>query len=147
MARIRAGSVDVEDLPVGYTRGHNKPIGWHDEARCRSDAISRASSKKGGLPSLWLVKTDETYVFVGRRTSGAKLIELALLECAMCPVQWDCARFAVQVREPLGTWAMSIEDREWLQDQPIDADVFIKQAESDCRPIQHAVRDARATGP
>lgn len=142
MARIRAGDVDIDDLPVAYTRGHGKPIGWHAEARCRDNEQPRASSKRGAQVSPWLAKADETYVFVDRLTPGAQLVEMALIECSLCAVQWDCAAFAVTVREPVGIWGMSFEDRTWLQDES-DPVGFIRDAQAAGRPIQFAVRDAQ----
>jgi hypothetical protein len=146
VARVRAGDVDVEDLPVAYTRGHGRPIGWRSDARCKDIEQPRAAASDGSRVTPWLATTGETYVFVGRRTAGAKLIEMALLECAMCRVQWDCASFGVSVGEPVGVWAMSIEDRRWLQRQS-EPDLIIKQAEADGQPVQFAVRDLRAAAP
>lgn len=67
---------------------------------------------------------------------------MALTLCAMCPVQWDCAAYALNADEPDGTWAMSLKDRKWLRKQP-DAHKIVEQASFDGVPVQFAVRRAR----
>jgi hypothetical protein len=44
-----------------------------------------------------------------------RLVNLALLYCAGCKAQYDCARFAVEGRMIAGTWSMRIGDLKWLQ--------------------------------
>jgi hypothetical protein len=139
MARIRTGNAEVEDLPIAYTRGHNKPIGWHGGARCRDERAPHVKPVKGGgNPSVWLVDPDRKYVFGSAVLKGSDLQEMACLECSLCSVQWDCASFAVSVDEPVGVWAMSQDDRAWLQTQA-DAEKIIRRAESAGRPVQYAV--------
>lgn len=147
MSRIRTGSADLDGLPVAFTRGHGKPIGWHEGARCRDERAPRAKAiKGGGYPSVWLVEPDRKYRFGPDILKGDQLQAMACLECSLCSVQWDCARFAVAVVEPMGVWAMMPEDREWLQGQP-DVDRIIQRAESAGRPIQFAVTSLRRRRP
>lgn len=139
MARIRTGNADVEDLPAAYTRGHGKPIGWHEGARCREERAPHATPLKGGgYPSVWLVHADHKYRFGNAILKGSELHEMACLECALCSVQWDCASYGVDVEEPLGVYAMSIDDRVWLQDRH-DAEKIIRDAEAAGVPVQFVV--------
>lgn len=143
MARVRTGNADVDDLPISFTRGHGKPIGWHAGARCRDERAPHATPLKGGgEPSVWLVDPDRKYLFGTSVFKGAALQAMACLECSLCSVQWDCASFAVKVDEPIGVWAMSIDDRAWLQSQP-DAERVIRRAESAGRSVQFAVASLR----
>jgi hypothetical protein len=54
-------------------------------------------------------------VRVGRhQVEASKLTEMAVMICQTCPVQYDCARYAVTYEEAAGTWAMRRRNLEWL---------------------------------
>ncbi len=143
MTRIRTGDADIDALPVAYTRGHNKPIGWHAGARCRDERAPHVRPVKGGgEPSVWLVDPERRYHHGNSIVKGSALQAMAVLECSMCAVQWDCIRFALSVDEPVGVWGMTEDDRDWLARQP-DAARIVNRAEAAGRPIQFAVVSVR----
>lgn len=45
------------------------------------------------------------------------MIKMALMVCASCPAQYDCAEYAVVGMMRAGTWAMGITNLTWLQSQ------------------------------
>lgn len=47
-----------------------------------------------------------------------ELLELALAECRLCPVQWDCVTFAIKGDIRPGIWAIDKEDRRSLARHP-----------------------------
>ena len=143
--RERAGYVnDISHLGRAYTRGHDLPIGWKAEAACSRDRAPAvpAGGRKGGTPSIWLVDPQERYLFGDTTVRGDQLTEVALGECSMCPVQWDCASFAVMADEPWGTWGMLLDDLEWLKRQTF-AETLIRNAEVRGQPVQFAVASQR----
>lgn len=46
------------------------------------------------------------------------MIKMALIVCASCKAQHDCAQYAVEGMMRAGTWAMGITNLTWLQAQP-----------------------------
>lgn len=141
--RDRAATADAEGaLPVAYTRGHGQSIGWWKEARCRSGRPWATSLRKGGSPGLWCVEAYETYRFGDEVVSGSKLQEMALGICSMCPAQWDCTTFAVNVREPQGIWGLPHDDLEWLWERR-NTMTIINNARRRRIPIQFHVARAR----
>jgi Transcription factor WhiB len=146
--RIRTGEAEPEGMPRAYTCGHGVPIGWKAEARCgrQRAGMTALSLRKGGEPSFWCVEPFETYRVGNDRVSGAQLLEIALGECSLCPVQWDCASAAVQADEPWGVWGMSFEALEWVKHLP-SPETFIRSAERRHKPIQFAVARAQRSEP
>lgn len=139
MARVTAGQADLIHLPVAYTKGHDKPIGWHKNARCIEENMT-VRSDEGGWPPIWQVEGGKMYTAGDRRVKGSVLIEVALTHCSLCSAQWDCASFAVSVPERFGTWGMTIDELERLQRMP-DPERIIRRAEKAGVPVQFAVRD------
>lgn len=82
---------------------------WIGEARCR-EGRRMASSDSGFM---WTILPGE------RRDGirGDKWIELALLECGLCPVQWACTHYAIASEAFWGTWGCSQDDRAFLSKQ------------------------------
>lgn len=91
----------------------------------------------------------------GRRIECSVLTEMAVMVCQTCPVQYDCARYAVTYEEPAGTWAMRRRHLDWLQNdgvpvalrlKPGEALSIIDDAEAEGTPVEQylaAVRVAR----
>jgi len=148
--RQRAGFIDDPSaLNRAYTRGHGVPIGWRKDAPCsrrRTKAFTTGGTRKGGEPSVWLVEPQERYKFGDGTVSGEQLLEVALGQCSLCPVQWDCASAAVEADEPWGVWGMTYDDLEWVK-RRADAEGFIRDAQRRGQPIQFAVSHARQPKP
>jgi hypothetical protein len=134
------GLSDVSVLPIYFTKGHNRDAGWHREAKCLG------ASADPGHPFYRAWYADERKPFVmsdGTTVPGAEMAAHALNECGMCPAQWDCARWAVEVHEDYGIWAMRWDDLKWLRSQ---SDVFniIESARAKHRTVQVTVVQLRA---
>lgn len=63
--------------------------------------------------------------------------------CMICPVQWECIRWAVEVREEVGVWGLTARDRWWLTNLGDRALGIIDQARATETPVHIAVRTER----
>jgi hypothetical protein len=109
---------------------------WMAQGKCR--AIQGRIARRP-----WTAHRNDV-IHVGRWTyRGEELIAYALLICRNCPVQWDCARFAMTTWENWGTWAMKKSEATWLHAQP-DHPALIDKAQEDGVPVQIAVSAAHA---
>lgn len=134
------GYSDVSGLPAYFTKGHNRDSEWHERARCRG------ASADPGHPfyQAWYARENRYHTMPdGTRIPGVEMVGYALNECGMCPAQWDCARWAVEVSEDYGTWAMAFDDLRWLKTQA-DAISIIESARSKGLTVQVTVRSRRA---
>lgn len=66
----------------------------------------------------WLVPYGETLAVDGRKYNGAVMEGKAMPLCRVCPQQWNCARWAIEVDEPIGTWGIPYSLLRWLKKQP-----------------------------
>jgi hypothetical protein len=107
---------------------------WSKDARCRT--------AQRDVRGPWVVGANEI-VRVGRSTyKGSELIELALMVCAACPVQYDCIRFALDTDSKWGTWSCTEKDQAWLKKHDKQR-LVVARAEYDGVPVQVAVKEAR----
>jgi len=121
-------------MPKGYTRYYGLNDGWHAQASCRGlahkDGIYGQAWIKPGVPY-----TDAE----GHTTPGHQVLELALMMCAGCPAQWECARFALAADDGHEVIrSMNIHHFAWLRSQR-NAEAIITQAERRRIPVQFAV--------
>jgi len=69
---------------------------WQEHGSCQS-----------ADPTLFFHPQNERGSARHRREQSAKAV------CARCPVQWECADYAIRAREPYGVWGgMSEDERE-----------------------------------
>lgn len=80
-----------------------------------------------------------------RDISGHELVKYALLVCASCVAQYDCARFAVRTHAQGVTSSMRVGDLRWLQNQP-KWEKIVDIAEAVSIPMQQAVVTVRRGG-
>ena len=87
---------------------------WVESSPCRLWAGSLR-------PTPWQVHKDQRFVEErdGKKVvmRGDEMIKMALMICATCPVQYDCAAYAVEGLMQAGTWSMGIANLRWLQGQ------------------------------
>lgn len=87
---------------------------WVESSPCRLWAGSLR-------PTPWQVHKDQRFVEHrdGKKVvmRGDEMIKMALMICATCPVQYDCAAYAVEGLMQAGTWSMGIANLRWLQGQ------------------------------
>lgn len=61
--------------------------------------------------------------------------------CFHCPVQWECARWGVEVNEEVGVYALTVRERRWLINNRAEtALTLIDEARIAGTPVQVAVR-------
>lgn len=128
-ARSFAGS--EEDFPTYIVKVLGLDRTWMDQGSCRNHELARKRA--------WTCRPSETVVIAGVRLDPKELIEAALMICSTCPAQYQCARWALDVREESGTWGMRHDDLLWLSRQP-DGPEIIDEAEAEERPVQVVVR-------
>lgn len=123
----------TDHLPRHMRCAQGQNLDWKSGAKCRNAA---------GVPMMaWHVdRKDSKTKLMGRPATA--WIALALAICETCPVQWDCARFALAVGEKWHTWGMDVDDLRWLSTQR-EADRVVSMAEEHGVPVQVAVRRYR----
>lgn len=126
--RTPDGELDLGDLitaAIGLDRS------WVSHAAC----LAWTHDDK---PTPWQV--DKSQVIDGVR--GSEMIKMALMVCATCQAQYDCARYAVQGQMRAGTWAMGITNLSWLQNT-VDPLTLIEIAEAAAQPLHTFVTALR----
>ncbi len=74
----------------------------------------------------------------------AEMAAAALLVCQGCPVQYECATYAVEGSMQAGIWGVSSQNREWLQRlNPTLAVALIDEARTKAVPVEVHIRAAR----
>jgi hypothetical protein len=135
MARKSLTSTNVDTMPGYMAAAVGVSREWISQALCIDE--------DGQSIRLWHVnRNDWVKVGPGPKVKGEKFVEMALLVCHGCPVQWHCARFAVLTNAQACTWAAPLEDIQWLGRQP-DWEVVLDVAEEDQLPVQVAIRRLR----
>ena len=110
---------------------------FYVEAACRNEI--RNTPKKA-----WTAEPGKKYRIGANIYDGDKLIELALLTCAGCPVQWKCAATAIEADEMAGTWSDTLVNIRWLGRRSHYQSV-LDLAQLKGQPVQHAIARLRLT--
>lgn len=95
-------------------------------------------------PNPWHAANNEMYG-PDRDIPGAELVKYALIVCASCVAQYDCARFAVRTHADYVTSSMRVGDLRWLRNQP-KWKAIVDIAEVLSIPMQQAVVTVRCGG-
>jgi hypothetical protein len=106
MARSASFDGSFEDMPLSIRRAHEADRTYYSQAMCRSLTDTPKIA--------WLAESGHKYTYGNHTYRGSKLIELALQGCAMCPVQWDCTRTAIEAGEMAGIWGDTLDRVRWL---------------------------------
>jgi len=110
---------------------------WMVQGYCRHD--------DGKTNVAWSVRPGETVSLGGSsKYLGSELIAYAEAVCEMCPVQWQCARFAIQTEVGVGTWGMGFELLKWLRESEHEPLAAVDAADAEDVPVQVAIRRLRA---
>lgn len=143
LARPRNTSGSIDALGTLLTAAYECPDEWMGEARCSAERYHFDA----GIPTPWQFDPDQQ-VTVDRGDGqptvlhGEEMIELGLMSCFGCPVQYECARYAICGKMRAGTFAMRIRDLRWLQRSGM-ADTLIDYAEAEQLPLQRVICNAR----
>lgn len=73
-----------------------------------------------------------------------ELINVALLICHSCPVQYECAHYAVDAEIRSGTYSARLANIKWLQRTPLKAHALIEEARAAGESVEHYVSPVRA---
>lgn len=128
-----------DDLAVYALKVAGRDRSWMTEGLCRTTKNVPAEfytvSEKATVP---IVEADGATLTV-IHISGNDAQRLAADQCMECSVQWECARWAIEVEEEAGVWAMKTRLLRWLQGRP-DATAIIDTARVHHQPVQVAVQ-------
>jgi hypothetical protein len=121
-----------EDFPTYILKVLGKDRSWMDNGACRGHDLARRNA--------WTCRrADGPIEFGGIELDPQELIDAALMICAGCPAQYQCALWAIEVKEESGTWAMKHNHLLWVIRQD-DSEAIIHQAKIDREPVQVAVK-------
>jgi hypothetical protein len=134
MPAPRSLDAGTDRLPRSMRAAQGQSLDWKEQARCRQ------GMRPSSIPHFaWKVdRKDKGESLLGR--DAEVWIQLALAECRNCPAQYACARFAIDVDEKWGTWAMDIDMLKWLKKNAADPKYIIDVAEEFGVPVQVAVK-------
>ena len=129
---------DLATYPLHVRLAYDQSLDWRAQGACRG--------YDGELRLAWSVLPKEEIVMGSSVYLGAHLIALALEYCKVCPVQYSCARYALNTAPShtyiWGTWGAPMNDLRWLKRTGIGDDV-IDDAEARGVPVQVAVSETR----
>lgn len=131
----RARPTPLRDYITGVVSGDQT---WRERSACRDSSPT--------IVAMFTCAEDETFELFDKQVSGFDVQTYLVTEyCQTCPVQWECARHAIQHEmDPryTGAWAMLRRDLRWLArlDDPLG---FIDAAKVAEISISVAVRSAR----
>ena len=129
---VRAFAGGEEDFPTYILKVLGKDRSWMDNGACRGHDLARRNA--------WTVRPgDAPVLFDGVELDPKELIQAALMICAGCPAQYQCALWAIEVREESGTWGMEHNHLLWLIRQD-DSEAVVHQAKVAQEPVQVAVK-------
>lgn len=132
---------EFDTFPIYVRRAFEADASFAVKGYCRT--------RDGVIKEAWTVLPSETLIIDGGRYEGRTLIKMALELCRICPVQWECATFALTMAsEPTyiwGTWGADATSLRWLKKRGKLGTEIIRQAESTSTPVQVAVKLARRT--
>lgn len=138
MPAVPSGERAIEDMPRYIRAAIGAEWDWTTRSICRN--------AEGERRVAWTCTPAERIPIGKSRYLGAELIAYAEATCELCPVQWECVRFAVQIEAKVGTWGLTFSDLEWLRSTfPDEADqiAFVNAADDEDIPVQEAIRRAR----
>lgn len=132
MARTTSFDGRFEDMPLSVQRALSADRSYYDQAACRQ--------RIDGTPKIaWLAEPKRRYKAGGQTYTGERLIELALLGCSMCPVQWECATTALDADERAGIWGDTLDRLATVRLAPVNHVTFFEMAKSTGVTVQRSI--------
>jgi hypothetical protein len=107
---------------------------WMEEGSCQGHRLVRYK--------LFTCDEHDEITIAGTQISGLEAQRLAEAICFNCPVQWECARWALDVEEEAGVWSMTMRDMRWLR-RRAHPRAIVDQAKANGEPVQVIVRRLR----
>jgi len=129
---VRAFAGGEEDFPTYILKVLGKDRSWMDNGACRNHHLARKNA--------WTLRPgDDPVEYVGLKLDPKELIQAALMICAGCPAQYQCALWAIEVKEESGTWSMEHNHLLWVIRQD-DSEAIVHKAKIAGEPVQVAVK-------
>jgi len=129
---VRAFAGGEDDFPTYIVKVLGKDRTWMDNGACRGHDLARKNA--------WTCRPGDAPIPFGDILLNPKeLIAAALMICGTCPAQYQCALWAVEIKEESGTWGMEHDHLLWLIRQP-DSEAVIHEARIAREPVQVAVK-------
>jgi hypothetical protein len=133
---MRAYGGTEDDFPTYILKVLGKDRSWMNDAACLDHDLVHVKA--------WTVqRQDEPVEIAGVTVEAKELIEAALMVCAGCHRQYQCALWAIEVEEESGTWSMPHDDLMWMWRQD-DAEAMVHFAQIEGQPVQAIVKRARS---
>lgn len=130
MPFVRGFGGTEEDFPLYVRRARDRDRSWMLQGLCAPHNRPR------DVPHVaWVVPYGETLQVNGHRYHGAVMESKAMPLCRVCPQQWSCTRWAIEVDEPTGTWGIPYKLLHWLKRQP-DSLMIVDTAAASSTPVE-----------
>jgi hypothetical protein len=121
-------------LPVSMAVAVGVSRDWAQQANCTVEGVHHPGA-------IFTIEPNEELLGI----EGKTWIQVALMSCFGCPVQWECTAFALRTWQNWGTWGLHIQDLRWLKKQGADAyTALIDTARDHAVPVQVAVANAKS---
>lgn len=146
--RADSGLTVSDDIALAIRRLQAAQPDWVRRARCTGTSMDEVGDDTvNRTRSMWwrVGRNDSVDVEIDGssvRVTAASMVRCALLVCQMCPVQWECAEFAIEGDEAF-TWAASETDRRWFAENVADWREQLAQARSEGLPVQQLISRTR----
>lgn len=140
MSRANTADGDVDELGVLLAAALGLDRGWTKRAACRGWRYDDDPDGAMMRPSPWHLAPGDVDP-ANRERTAYEMVKVALMICHGCPVQWDCARYAIEGQMRAGTWAMPISVLRSMS-RPANIERSLAQidaAEAEGFPVQVAV--------
>lgn len=128
--RAASYSGSFDEMPIAVQRAAAVPRDYYAQALCRPGCSE--------TPSIaWTVEPGkQKHLVAGHLYDGDTLVELALVTCRICPVQWECADAAIRAEEAAGIWADTLDNLRVFRNAP----GALMELKTSGVPVQVAVR-------
>lgn len=126
----------VDSLSEYAQRVAGRDDSWKKQSLCGKEEFALFAGCFVADEDDWLVDGDNQWV-TGYEAQKRVVEQI----CIDCPVQWECARWGLEVDEEVGVYALTVRERRWLAANRTDtALALIDDARIKGVAVQIAVR-------
>jgi hypothetical protein len=129
--RHRAYDGTEDDFPTYILKVLGRDRTWAEHGACRDHELARKRA--------WTCRPGDDVEVGGVKLDPKELVKAALMICASCQAQYQCALWAIDIEEEAGTWGMHHDHLLWLIRQD-DSEGIVNQARMAGEPVQVAVK-------
>jgi len=113
-------------------------VSWKRRGRC--------TNRGKGAHRVWFLEAQ--HPGIGPETNkvtGDTLAKIALGECSLCPVQWECMFYATKGEQDFGIWGVRSTDRKFVRKHfPTTWEAELQQAAEEGEGVQTMMVRLRA---